>query len=184
MRFSDLSGTILHSPQDDTTAAFLSLVRSAQESIHTIIFGFHLPLLTDTLIAKHQAGVDVSLILDHSQAEGKAESSEVRKLVDAGLALAIGTSSEHHQIIHDKATVVDGVWVEWGSWNYSLSASWQDNTMMIVKSTPLAAFFTKAINDALTFIRTRERMLQPHDAVLAGPIGERATATMPAIARS
>lgn len=167
LRFTALEGQLLHSPEDDTTGAFLSLVRMAQQSIHVIIFGFHLPVLTDTLVAKQKAGVEVSVILDHTQANGKAEQSEVQRLVDGGVPLAIGTSSQHAQIIHDKVCVVDGHLVEFGSWNYSLSASWQDNTMVITDSRELAYFFLQRHNDILSFIRTHDRMMQPHDAILA-----------------
>ena len=103
--FAGLTVTTCFAPFDDTTAAFLKFVKRAKKSVCISIYGFHLPPLTDALIAKHQAGVKVTIILDHTQAEGKAESGEVQKLVDAGVPLLIGTSPIHRQILHSKFTI-------------------------------------------------------------------------------
>lgn len=163
MIFSQLGIRMLHSPEDDTTQAMLDVVKQATKSVYVTIYGFHLPALRDELIAKHQAGLDVSVILDHTQAEGKAEHPDVQMLYDAGVPVVIGTSSEHHQIIHDKNCVVDGHLVETGSWNYSLSASWQDNTMWIIDSAEVASALISVHQTIRSWIVVHEKMLQLHD---------------------
>src|SRR5215469_3497648 len=158
----------LFAPFDDTTAAFLAFVASAKKSLCINIYGFHLPALTATLIAKHQAGVRVSLILDHSQEQGKAEQTEVQKLVDAGVPLLVGTSPVHGQILHSKFTVVDGASVEHGSWNYSLSASMQSNDMHFVDDAPdYAAEYERHHDRIRTFILLHDMAYQPHGEVEA-----------------
>lgn len=92
----------------------------AQKSIQMAVYSFHMPKLVEVLIAKHRAGVTVRLILDHTQARGRAEKAEIETLVAAGVDVVVGTSSRHGQIMHNKFTIVDGVEVEDGSWNYSL----------------------------------------------------------------
>src|SRR5512146_1484887 len=152
----------LFAPFDDTTAAFLTFVGSAQKSLDINIYGFHLPALTATLIAKHQAGVRVSVILDHSQERGKAEAGEVQKLVEAGVPLLVGTSPVHGQILHSKFTVVDGVSVEHGSWNYSLSASQQSNDMHFVEEAPeYAPAYLRHHDRTPAFILLHEMAMQP-----------------------
>lgn len=141
----------LFAPFDDTTGEYLRFVESAQKRIDISIFGFHLPALSDLLIAKHRAGIPVSLILDHSQERGKAERQEVERLIAAGVPLIIGTSPVHGQILHSKFTVVDEHSVEHGSWNYSLSASQQSNDMHFVLNAP-------------EYVRA---YLQHHDRILA-----------------
>lgn len=159
----------LFAPFDDTTAAFLTFVGSAQKSLDINIYGFHLPALTATLIAKHQAGVRVSVILDHSQERGKAEAGEVQKLVEAGVPLLVGTSPVHGQILHSKFTVVDGVSVEHGSWNYSLSASQQSNDMHFVEEAPeYAAEYQRHHDRIRTFILLHEMAYQPDGETQAG----------------
>lgn len=157
----------LFSPFDDTTAEFLAFVASAQQSIDVNIYGFHLPPLTDLLIQKHQAGVRVSLILDHSQEQGKAEQSEVDKLLAAGVPLLIGTSPVHGQILHSKFCVVDGAKVEHGSWNYSLSASQQSNDMHFIEHPGYAAAYLQHHNAIRSFILLHEMAYQPQGEVQA-----------------
>lgn len=159
--FAGLTVTTCFAPFDDTEAAFLKFVKRAKKSICVSIYGFHLPPLTDALIAKHQAGVKVTIILDHTQAEGKAESGEVQKLVDAGVPLLIGTSPIHRQILHSKFTIIDGKAVEVGSWNYSLSASQQSNTMTFIEDRAYAKTFVQHWNRIRSFIILHEMAMQP-----------------------
>lgn len=160
--FAGLSITTMFSPFDDTTGEFLKFIKRAKRSIHLQIYGFHLPLLTDALIDAHKRGLTVAVILDHTQAEGKAESSEVQKLIDAGVPLLIGTSPVHHQILHSKFTVTDGKSVEFGSWNYSLSASAQSNTVSFVTDNrAYAKVFVQHFERIRDFITLHEMAMQP-----------------------
>lgn len=167
--FAGISVVTLFAPFDDTQAAFLKFVGRAKKSICVSIYGFHLPPLTALLVAKHQAGVKVSVILDHTQAEGKAESGEVQKLVDAGVPLLIGTSPIHRQILHSKFTIVDGKAVEVGSWNYSLSASQQSNTMTFIEDRAYARTFVQHWNRIRDFITLHEMAMQPAHEVIPDP---------------
>ncbi len=156
-----ISERVLFAPFDETAAEFLAFVGSATKSLAINIYGFHLPPLTDLLIAKHRAGVMVSLILDHSQEAGRAEGAEVAKLVAAGVPLLVGTSPVHRQILHAKFTVVDGTAVEYGSWNYSLSASQQSNDLHFTTSEEIAREYLKHHDTIRTFIVLHEMAMQP-----------------------
>jgi phosphatidylserine/phosphatidylglycerophosphate/cardiolipin synthase-like enzyme len=149
------------SPFHDTLGAYLDVLRSAEKSIHINIFGFHVPAMTDILIAKHKAGVVVDVILDHSQAEGRAELAEIRKLQLAGVPFLIGTSSRHGQLLHLKATVVDGQRVECGSWNYSESASDQLNDVQVIDDVRMAEWYLLVHDIVRAFIVRHERIFQP-----------------------
>lgn len=157
------------SPFHDTKAAYLDFVRSAEKCIHISIFGFHIPDLTDLLLEKHRAGVAVDLILDHSQAEGKAELSELRRLKAAGVPFLIGTSPRHGQLLHLKATVVDERRVEAGSWNYSESASDQLNDLTIIEDERLAHFYLLAHDIVRAYILRHERIFQPRGVAPLAP---------------
>jgi len=137
----DLAIRTLFSPDDDTAGEFISWLARAQKSIHMAIYGFHMPKLCDLLIEKHRSGVEVHLVMDHTQAHGKAEWPEVNALVQAGIDVVIGTSRCRHEIMHNKFTVVDGAEVEDGSWNYSLSASLESNVQNYVRSVERATLF-------------------------------------------
>lgn len=167
----------LFAPFDDTTAAFLVFVQGARKSLDINIYGFHLPALTETLIAKHRAGVRVSIILDHSQERGRAEQAEVQKLIDAGVPLLVGTSPVHGQILHSKFTVVDGVAVEHGSWNYSLSASQQSNDMHFVEDADYAAEYQRHHDRIRSFIVMHQMAMQPAGEVEAPAATDSAVGT-------
>jgi phosphatidylserine/phosphatidylglycerophosphate/cardiolipin synthase-like enzyme len=151
----------LFAPFDDTTQAFLEFVGRAKKSLEINIYGFHLPQLTDLLLQKQQQGVKISIILDHTQADGRAEASEVQKLIDGKVPLLIGTSPVHHAILHAKFCVVDGAAVQHGSWNYSLSASQQSNDMHFVEDPAYARSYQDHHNAIRSFIVLHEMTMQP-----------------------
>ncbi len=167
----------LFSPWDLTQARFLDFVQGVQESWFCVIYGMHLPPLTDTLIAKHQAGVLIGLILDHSQEQGRAEQSEVQRLIAAGVPLLVGTSPVHGQILHAKFSVRDRLDVESGSWNYSLSASAQSNTMTFVSHAAYAAEYLEHYHRLHAWCVLNQMAMQPAGAVLAPDIPAEVQAT-------
>lgn len=160
----------LFAPFDRTTEEYLAFVNSARQSVFILIYGMHLPLLTEALIAKHQAGVKVNIILDHSQSAGRAEAQEVQKLVDAGVPLLIGTSPVHGQILHTKATIIDENAVESGSWNYSLSASQQSNTLTFVHDADYARSYLDHWHRIRGFIILHDAIYQPKGEVAAADV--------------
>src|SRR5215469_4382786 len=161
IKLTAVEETVYVSPEEDVTTPFLAFVAGAQKSVHISIFGFHIPALTDTLIERHHAGVDVSLIFDHSQAQGTAEAPELVKLLQAGVPFLIGTSWVNGQLLHSKVCVVDEEWVEDGSWNYSESASKQDNTFRITHSSQLAHFYLRNFDICRAYIIHHESIFQP-----------------------
>lgn len=135
-------------PYDDPGAVLVSLVESATASIHIDIYGFTYGPLMDALIAAHARGVSVSVVADHTQAEGRAERPQLERLVAAGIDVLVGTSSRG-AIDHSKYIVVDadlGVAspdsvVAYGSFNFSESARAQDNTFSVRSDAGLVSAF-------------------------------------------
>src|SRR5260221_12765911 len=115
-----ISERVLFAPFDETAAEFLAFVGSATKSLAINIYGFHLPPLTDLLIAKHRAGVMVSLILDNSQDAGRAEGAEGAKLVGRGGPLLGGQRPVRVQYAHGNVSGVDG------------TAAWRGTCTLIV----------------------------------------------------
>lgn len=130
------------SPADKTTEAYLRFLDTAKVKVRIAIYSFNMDAIVTKLIDLHKRGVDVALVLDRSQAAGTAsERTEVAKLQAAGVPLVIGTS-DHHQIMHSKFTVIDDEWTQSGSWNYTNRASDQDNFFDIEHNPERAAAFT------------------------------------------
>ena len=146
----------LFSPDDDVAAEILKEVGSAQSSILMMIYGFTLVPLVDLLIAKHQAGITVQLVLDKTQAAGKTESLQVERLKAAGVDFVIGTSPKAHQIMHEKGICIDNVHVITGSYNFSASAANQVNHCDFIYSKDRADWFTKQFASLRDWIVTNE----------------------------
>lgn len=129
-------------PDDDTINVFLAFVQTAQKKIRIADYSFNMDKLVDVLIQKHQAGLDVSLVLDKSQSAGPTESPEVTKVKQAGIPVVIGTSDQH-KIMHHKFCVIDDEWTESGSWNFTDAAAKECNYFDIEHSTDRALMFTQ-----------------------------------------
>jgi phosphatidylserine/phosphatidylglycerophosphate/cardiolipin synthase-like enzyme len=168
---ASLNVTTYFAPWDDTTGKLIEYMQGATKSLFIVIYGFHLPKLTDLLIAKFEAGVEIGLILDHSQAAGVAERGEVQRLVEAGVPLLIGTSPVHGQILHSKFAVRDGLDVESGSWNYSISAAQQSNTMTFISDPAYAAGFLFHYHRLHAAIILTQMAMQPAGATSAPDTG-------------
>lgn len=156
--------TYLITPFQNGMQAYLAFLGQAQKTIRIMIYGFTLAAVVDCLIAKRQDGVDVKLLLDHTQAMGHAEKPELERLVAAGFVdgrdFLIGTSPEHHAINHLKATWIDGQHVFHGSWNYSISASEQLNSIEVVTAPELAATFDQVWAFAWQWVQVHETQYQ------------------------
>lgn len=132
-----ISQTTYFAPDDDCETALVAFVQSAKTRVRLADYSFNLASLTDVLISQHAAGLDVSLILDRSQAAGKSERPIVAELRAAGVPLVVGTSDKH-RIMHNKFVIVDDVAVLSGSYNFTHTASLESNYFDIAHN-PLRA---------------------------------------------
>ena len=152
----DYAKLLLLSPRHDTTGAFLALLRSAKKSILISIYGCTIKEVVDVLIEKHNAGVDVRILFDHTQACGLTERVQVQRIADAKIRHWIGTSPVARQILHAKVCIVDMVLVESGSWNYSDSGSKQFNTWILERCPDVAAKLTAYIEEIILWVEKNE----------------------------
>lgn len=147
------SGTkILFSPNDDTQGTFLDLLNNAKERIHLADYSYNLPQVSNILVDKFKAGVDVKCVLDRSQSTGKTEIPALTILQQAGVPLKIVESSKH-RIMHDKFCVIDDI-TEAGSWNFTGAASLENNFYFVFNNDLVAASFDQAFMDMWNGVTT------------------------------
>lgn len=128
-------------PYDDAEGALVKLLESATKKIRLADYSYNLENVTEVLIAKYNAGVDVSLVLDKSQAAGKTESPKIAELTTAGVPMVVGTSEEH-KIMHSKFVVVDDEVVVSGSYNFTGTAEHEDNFLDVEQNADRAKAFS------------------------------------------
>jgi phosphatidylserine/phosphatidylglycerophosphate/cardiolipin synthase-like enzyme len=142
------------SPEDDTQTEFLNWVSQTKKSLLILDYSFNIQALGTILPELKSKGITVQLCLDRSQSKGKNEEVLIAELKKAGLDIVIGTSDKH-QIMHDKVAIRDDS-VIYGSWNFSLEASSQDNFYVIDPNPDVIAFFTNQFNNIRQWIVENE----------------------------
>ncbi|MBX9685880.1 MAG: FAM83 family protein [Candidatus Obscuribacterales bacterium] len=130
-------------PYQNGLGAYLNFLSKAKQSVLIACYGFTEADIVDKLIELKNKNVSVKLLLDRSQSAGPYQKVQIERLRKAGIEVVVGTSEKSGQIMHNKFTIVDGEWVEDGSWNYSNSADKQANTQNYVHSKKRAELFTE-----------------------------------------
>lgn len=123
------------SPQDNTQAEFLSLLEGATKSIHIADYSFNIAAVAQILVDKAKAGLDVKVVLDYTQSRGKTEQASISLLKGCPQVKMRIVESSLGQIMHDKTTTIDGHITETGSWNYTISASKENNNFLVFDDT-------------------------------------------------
>lgn len=124
----------LFSPGDRVAARILSLLQSAQESIHFMAFTLTLDSIAEALIERARAGVAVQGVLDASQARNPG--SDLEALRGGGIRVELdgNPAKMHHKVI-----IIDGRIVITGSYNFSRSAEERNDENVLVIYSPEVA---------------------------------------------
>lgn len=119
-------------------AHLVALIDSAQERVDVAAYELDLESLADALVRAHQAGVQVRLVTDESNAGEVA----VTRLRQAGVAVTARPDTGWG-IMHNKFVVVDGQWVWTGSWNLTYNCTYRNNNnAIVIASRALALDYT------------------------------------------
>jgi PLD-like domain len=141
---------------------FLKHLRDPNE-MWIIAYSFTLIPMINEIIKNSKSGDPIHIYLDWSQSKGAAEAVQVKRLVDAGVEVTIGTSPEGTSYItHTKGFVCDDsppqCWE--GSVNFSSSGWFQVNTAMVFRSQTWRNQFVAQFNSLRDFAWTSERSYQ------------------------
>jgi phosphatidylserine/phosphatidylglycerophosphate/cardiolipin synthase-like enzyme len=138
-------------------ADLLARIERELASIHVEMFAFDDEAPIDALVAAAKRGVDVWVIVDHSQAIAGTESVVLKRFLAGGFPpehLCI-TNSEHGAISHKKNVIFGARTLVTGSTNWSLSAFLrQDNTYLVIESPALCADEIMRFNALVAYGRT------------------------------
>jgi len=131
--FSDpLSDQTAGGPDEALTAA----IDAAQRSVDMAIYNLSLENVTAALIAAHQRGVAVRLVLDFQSFDRR----QPDRLRAAGIPITAGPADS---TMHNKFTVIDGAEVWTGSMNYTSSGAYDDfNNILRLRSQRAAQNYT------------------------------------------
>ncbi len=127
---------------DETLA---ETIDNAQHSVDVAAFDFDLVRVAEALIAAHEDGVRVRMVIDSDN----ADLEEVEALKRARIAIV---EDKRDALMHNKFVIVDGYEVWTGSWNLTDNGTYRnDNNVVVIQSRRLAenyiAEFEEMFND-------------------------------------
>lgn len=145
---------------------FIQMIDAARHSIRFCIYSATLPGFIDAIIRAHARGVDVKGIFDHTEANQAVEAPQLARLCASvpSSQFRIGTSPEHHAIVHEKGLWTDSMRVWSGSWNFSNAATAEVNAVDVISSQKRAAYFQAGFDALWTWIDANEAAYQPAPA--------------------
>jgi phosphatidylserine/phosphatidylglycerophosphate/cardiolipin synthase-like enzyme len=120
----------------------IDLINRGQTTVDVAIHDLDLESVTGALAAAAGRGVRVRVVLESEIV--RSNDRERRAAVDALRSAGIPFVEDRaNALMHHKFTVVDGRWVETGSWNYTFSETYRNNNnAIVIESRDLAENFT------------------------------------------
>lgn len=120
----------------------LQLINRANETIDVAIYDIDLEQVTAALARAAGRGIRVRMVIesDEVRSQERVKQAALTRLRSASIPLVEDRPSG---TMHNKFMVVDGRWVETGSWNYTFSETWRNNNnAIVIESKELAANYT------------------------------------------
>ncbi|SEM64132.1 phospholipase D-like domain-containing protein [Paenibacillus sp. OV219] len=119
----------------------ISVINEAATTLDIAIYSLTKPEIVDAIKKAKKRGVAVRIITDRIQSAGKSQKEALKLLGSAGIPLKI---NKHSGLMHLKMTIVDGKTATTGSFNYSKSASTDnDEVLMVLRSAEVAQSFAR-----------------------------------------
>ena len=126
------------SPRGQCTQLVEETIAQAQERVWVQAYGFTSLPIADALIAAHQRGVEVKILVDRSQL--KSRYSQVRHVMKQGIAVAVDKVSG---IAHNKVMIVDDAYVLTGSFNWTNAAEERNaENLLLIRDVKLNGIYT------------------------------------------
>ncbi|KAI8331906.1 hypothetical protein BC941DRAFT_505563 [Chlamydoabsidia padenii] len=122
-------------PSEDSYNMFHGALSMAQKTLHIAVFSLTDNKTANVLIDAKERGVDVKIVTDNDQLEGKG--ADVRRLNEEyGIPFKTDNSD---QFMHNKFAVIDERIVITGSFNWSIGARFKNKENVIITNIPSLA---------------------------------------------
>lgn len=125
----------------DPAPVLVKLYNGASTSLDIAIYSLTHPDIVKAIGDAKRRGVQVRVITDSDAATSNTQKHAVNDLLNLGIPVKVNL---HSGLMHLKMSVIDGKTATIGSYNYSLSASQQNDEVMAVVTQPA---FVKSCQD-------------------------------------
>lgn len=131
------------SPGNSCRNLIIRHLNNAKKQIDICVFTITDDEIADAILAAHQRGVSVRIISDNDKAQDLG--SDVLTLKEKGIALALDCTPAH---MHHKFALFDNEWLINGSYNWTRSASSENEENVVLSNDPqLLRDFGKLFED-------------------------------------
>jgi phosphatidylserine/phosphatidylglycerophosphate/cardiolipin synthase-like enzyme len=131
---SDDGVSVYFSPNGGCTAAILREIGEARRSVHVQAAQFTSGPIAKALVAAHNRGIDVQVIVDHHKSENKTQAD---RLEEAGIPTF---TDARHGTAHNKVILVDAKVVITGSFNFTKDSETENaENLVLVRDKPAVA---------------------------------------------
>ncbi len=130
---------VCFSPEENCTQLVEAAIAKAQKTILVQAYSFTSLPIAKALIAAHQRGIAVRMLVDHSQLTGKY--SQVRHVMEQGIAVAV---DKVPGIAHNKVMIIDDQYVLTGSFNWTQAAETRNAENLLLIDDPKTNSIYKA----------------------------------------
>ena len=128
------------SPGGHCTQFVEEAIAQAQKAILVQAYSFTSLPIADALIAAHQRGVTVKILVDRSQLTGKY--TQVRHVMEQGIAVAV---DKVPGIAHNKVMIIDDAYVLTGSFNWTQAAETRNaENLLLIKDSKTNSIYKAA----------------------------------------
>jgi phosphatidylserine/phosphatidylglycerophosphate/cardiolipin synthase-like enzyme len=128
----------------------IALMDRAQRTLDVAAYELDLENVADAMARAARRGVRVRLVTDTDTLESRerAEQAVFATLRAANIPVV---PDGRRDIMHNKFTIVDGEWVQTGSWNYTVNDTYRNNNnQIIIQSRELATNYTAEFEKMFT----------------------------------
>jgi phosphatidylserine/phosphatidylglycerophosphate/cardiolipin synthase-like enzyme len=128
----------------------VALMDRAQSTLDVAAYDFNLQPVAEAMARSAKRGVRVRMVTDSDTIndDNRFAQQALRTVQSAGITVV---PDNRRPIMHNKFTIVDGEWVQTGSWNYSDSDTYRNNNnQIIIQSRELAANYTAVFEKMFT----------------------------------
>ena len=134
---------VCFTPSEDCTGTIVEELDKAKETILVQAYSFTSAPIAKALVAAHERGVKVEIILDKSNLTAQYTSGPY--VAKAGVPVKIDSA---HDIAHNKIIIIDGETVITGSFNFTQAAEKRNaENLLIIKDKTLAEKYIKNWQD-------------------------------------
>jgi phosphatidylserine/phosphatidylglycerophosphate/cardiolipin synthase-like enzyme len=105
------------SPNGQCEDNISELIHSAKSSVKILAYGFTNKKISESIVERENAGIDVQIVLDKSNLKEKSEAEYVSSSGKAKVFI-----DHKHAIAHNKVIIIDESIVETGSYNFTEAA--------------------------------------------------------------